>query len=427
MVALADPRASRVVLIGGAHYRHLPEVPAVARNLSGLTGVVTDADLWGVAAEHCRAVLDASDPGEVSRTVRQAAAEVQPDGLLLVYYAGHGLVDPFDGSLVLALHDTDPAVPYEAGLPYEFIRRAVSASPAQRRVVVLDCCYAGRASGVLAAEETGTKTVADRAEIEQTCLLVSAPRNRTAQAPQGAPYTAFTGELLRVLRGGANDRPAVLDVRAVWQEVARLLRARGFELPELRAGNAGDTIGLVRNAARQHRDLVGRILVADVSVDDRDLHQAAVLVLRHDRAKGAVGVRINTPTSWLSKDVPPGWRRLLTEPAVVFDAGPLSRNEGFIAVARLRPESEPPLRFRPLRDRLGVIALSTDPELLAPVLSGLRLFSGYLGWGPGQLEADLDAGLLLLADRSADAREVLSTRPRELWTTLHARARGGAG
>jgi putative AlgH/UPF0301 family transcriptional regulator len=207
----------------------------------------------------------------------------------------------------------------------------------------------------------------------------------------------------------------------VWREVTHALRSRGFELPELR--QAGEELGLVRNAARHHRDLVGRIVVATAAVEDRDLRQAAVLILRHDRVRGAVGVRINRPTTDpLPADIPQGWRRLLATPAVLFDAGPLSRYEGFIAVARLRPDVEPPLRFRELRDRLGVIALSADPEPLAPVISGVRLFSGYLGWGPEQLEADIDADLLVLSD--APVREALSSRPRELWTTLHARARG---
>jgi hypothetical protein len=343
MATLVDPRASRVVLVGGARYAHLPEVPAVARNVAGLLGAFVDNDLWGLPPENCTTVLDPRDPGEVSRVVRHAAGEVATEGLLVVYYAGHGLVDPFDGKLVLALHDTDPAIPYEAGLQFEHVRRAVAGSRARRRVVILDCCYAGRATGQLAAEESGTQAVADRAEIEQTCLVVSAPANRTAQAPPGEPYTAFTGELLRVLRGGLPDRPALLDVRTIWQEVRARLEARSFELPQLRTGNAGEEIVLVRNAARHHRDLVGRILVAAPSVVDDDLKQAAVLILRHDRGKGAIGVRINTPTDWPLGDIPPGWRRLLTPPVAIFDAGPLSRNEGFIAVGRLRPGHEAPL------------------------------------------------------------------------------------
>ncbi|MGI5243456.1 YqgE/AlgH family protein [Dactylosporangium sp. CA-139066] len=419
MSELSDPRASRAVLVGGARYASLPEVPAVIRNLNGLAGALQDPDLWGLAPEHCTVLPDPDDARDVSRELRRAADETAPEGLLVVYYAGHGLVDPVDGSLVLGLKDTDPAVPYEAGLPFEHIRRAVAGSRARRRLVILDCCYAGRATGHLAADVSGTQVVADQAGTDETCLLVSAPRNRTAQAPPGEPYTAFTGELLRVLRAGDAAAPAVLDVRTVWREVTRRLRERGFELPELRS--AGDELPLVHNAARHHRDLVGRIVVATAAVEDRDLRQAAVLILRHERGRGAAGVRINRPTADpLPADVPQGWRRLLTTPAVLFDAGPLSRYEGFIAVARLRPDVEPPLRFRAVRDRLGVIDLSADPAPLAPVVAGLRLFSGYLGWGPDQLEADIDGGLLLLSD--APEREALSSRPRDLWTTLHARA-----
>lgn len=419
MAALADPRASRVVMIGGALYDHLPPVPAVVRNLTGLRQVFTDPDLWGLEGRNCRTVLDSTDPVSVGRTVREATAEVQPDGLLLVYYAGHGLIDPYDGTLLLALRGTEPAVPHEAALPYEFIRRAVAASAARRRVVILDCCYAGRATGELAAEGTGTETVADRAEIDQTCLLVSAPRNGTAQAPPGEPYTAFTGELLRTLRGGLPDEPAVLDVGAVWQQVRQALRSRGFELPHLRAADSGQSIGLVRNAARHRRDLIGHILVAAPHVTDRDLHQAAVLVLRHDRTKGAIGVRINGPTSPLPGEIPLPWRQLLAEPPLLFHGGPLSGGDGFIAVAVLRPQHTPPVRFRAVRDRLGIIALSADPAALRHRFTGMRLFTGYLGWGPEQLEADLDSGDLIRTDHPYSA--VLSGRPDQLWTILQRR------
>lgn len=422
MAELADPRLSRVVLIGNARYSHpdLADVPAVMRNVTGLRAVFTDPELWGVPADRCGELIDEADGAVVARTVREAAAEVHPDGLLLVYYAGHGLIDAFDGSLVLALGDTDPAAPYEAGLRYELLRRAIAGSPARRRIVILDCCYAGRATAELAAEVAGTITVADRAEIDQTCLLVSAPRNRTAQAPPGEPYTAFTGELLRVLRGGLPDQPAVLDVRTVWQEVRRALAARGFEVPDIRAANAGDGVPLIRNAARGQRDFVGRVLVASAAVTDRDLHQAVVLVLRHERGRGAVGVRINKPVWRVPADFPDGWRRLLKEPAQVFDGGPLNTTEGFIAAALLWPGRDAPVRFQRIRDRLGVIALSTDPTPLPTLLSCVRLFSGYLGWGPDQLEADIDDGVLLRTDAPATIA-VQSERPEELWTSLHQR------
>ncbi|MEV4139394.1 YqgE/AlgH family protein [Dactylosporangium sp. NPDC049742] len=422
-VPLADPWLSRAVIIGSAEHEHLPEVPSIGRNVTALAGALTNTEIWGLAPEHCTVLANPGDPRDVGRAVRQAATDVDTDGLLLVYYAGHGLVDPVDGSLVLGLKDTDPAVPYENGLPFEHIRRAVAGSRARRRIVILDCCYAGRAAGHLAAGDSASQAIADQSETDETVLLVSAARNRTAQAPQGEPYTAFTGELLRIMHEGLPTGPAVLDVQTIWRELTRRLRQRGYELPELRARNSGAEMGLVRNAARHNRDLVGRIVVAAEAVDDIDLHRAVVLILRHDRARGTVGVRIDTPIDRpLPTDLAAGWRQLLTPPAVIFDGGPLSRGDGFVALADLRPDAEHPLHFRSVRDRIGVVSLSADPGPLAGAVAGLRLFSGYLGWGPDQLETDIDNGLLLLS--AADARIVLTPTPQRLWAREHANLLG---
>jgi putative transcriptional regulator len=418
MVELADPRESRLVLIGTARYEYLSGLPAVANNVERLQEIFVDPDLWGLPGGNCRTAIDSTDPRAVARLVRTCAEEAGPTGMFLVYYAGHGLIDPHDGRLLLALRETEPGVPYESGLPYESLRRAVAGSRAGRRVVILDCCYAGRAAGGMGAEETGTQAVADQALIDQTCLLVSAPRNRKAQAPEGEHFTAFTGEFVRILADGLPDQPATLEIRVVWQETVRALQARGFEAPELRSGNGGEAIPLIRNAARHHRDLAGSVLASAPHITDPDLRQAAILVLRHEPDRGAVGVRLNAPGLELPGSLQAEWRPLLAPPAVVFDGGPVSNREGYghIAVALLRPGAPAPLRFQPIRDRLGTIALAVDPESVRPELTGLRLFSGYIGWAPKQLEDELDKGALLRTHQPSHL--VLSSQPENMWASL---------
>lgn len=422
---LADPHESRVVLIGAARYAYLPDLPAVDGNLDGLHDVLTDGARWGLPDRNLRIIGDTGDPRVPAAALREAAAEVGPDGLLLVYYAGHGLIDPDSGALLLALRETDPETPYETGLHYESVRRAVRRSAARRRVVILDCCYAGRASAEMGA---GTVVVADRAEIDQTCLLVSAAANRPARAPAGAPYTAFTGELIALLRDGLPGAGPLLDVEMLFATLYRTLQAKGQEVPELRARNAGDSIPLVRNAAADapepvpawsaDRDLAGRVLLAAPDLDDPDVWRAAVLVLRYHPEHGALGVRLNVRTDRPVARVAEGWAALAADPAVVFDGGPVNAG-GLVAVALLRPGAQAPVGFRPIRDRLGTVALTADAAALRPALTGVRLFSGYLGWAPGQLEADLAAGRFVRADATPGV--ALSARTDLLWGSLRRR------
>ena len=209
MAPLSDPHHSRVVLVGASTYAHLPQLPTVAANLSGLSGVLTDPLRWGLPPEHCRVVSDPKTPQQVDRALRAAGAASSVGGLLLVYYAGHGVVDDRTGELHLAVEQTDREAPYATAVPYDWIRRGVLASPANRRVVILDCCYAGRAiSGM--GELTA---VADEVEIDRTCVLVATSPNQAAVAPPDEPYTAFTGALLDVR---SEERRVGKECRSRW-------------------------------------------------------------------------------------------------------------------------------------------------------------------------------------------------------------------
>lgn len=421
MSDVADPAASQVVLIGVSQYRRLFPLPAAGRNVTDLRDLLQHEDLWGVRPENCHVLLDPESPAEVSRAIRRAAAATGTDGLLLVYFAGHGLVDADDGNLILGLPDCDPEVPYERGVPYDWIRRAVVDTRARRRVVILDCCYSGRAGAELGGDGTGTDFVADKAEAEGTCLLVSAPANRPAMAPGGEAYTAFTGELIRVLRDGLRPAPpeatpATLTVHTIWRTARRAMLRRGFERPELRARDSGGEISLVHNPAAPRHNLAGSVLYAAPWFVDEDLSQRAILVLRHNQT-GAAGVCINRPDGEIPDEFPEAWRPLLRDPASLFHGGPVAR-DGYIVVTLLRAGASQPLRFTPVRDRLGTMALSAAPEDVAGSVDAMRVFVGYLGWRAGELEEFLDHGALIASRHTT--RQVFTERPGELWQSLQA-------
>jgi putative transcriptional regulator len=410
LTQLSDPRHSRVVLVGAGAYTHLQPLPTVANNLSGISDVLTDDRLWGLPAANCHVVVDPTTPQEVDRPLRRAARAAGVGGLLLVYFAGHGVVDARTGELYLAVCQTDREAVYATAVPYEWVRRAVLESPASRRVVILDCCYAGRAISGMSDDLTA---VADEVEIDRTCILVATSPNRIALAPPEEKYTAFTGALIGVLRQGVPDGPDPLDVAAVYDEVLQTHRRLARPLPEMRARNGGERVPLVRNLARPARQPepapapvapgplshTGNVLVAGTAVSDDELRGATLAVLAHSPATGAVGVRLDHRTSRSALDV---FEQPMPEPlelAPVFDGGPV--RDVVILLAAPYPGAGRLAGFRPVRGELGTVAVPVDGTT-ASALAAACLFVGYLGWLPGQLEAELAAGELVVSGTRLD-------------------------
>ena len=238
---LSDPAASRAVLIGVHTYAEQPDLPAVEHNLDDLRDALTDPEIWGLPAEHCRVVAQPRNHRAVLNAVISAGQ--QATDTLVVYYAGHGLIDLDTDDLYLTLPDSDPQFTATA-LGYGFLRRAVRDSRAPRKVVILDCCYSGRALEGGMGTAVATRTVTDG-----THVLTASAATQRAWSPPGERHTAFTGELVRVLEEGIPGGADLLTTDAVYQHVHTELRAKGRPLPQQQNRNAGGDIVIARNVA----------------------------------------------------------------------------------------------------------------------------------------------------------------------------------
>lgn len=250
---LPDPAASRAVLIGVNSYQKMEPLPAVAGNLRRLKTLLTEPDLWGLNPRHCTVLSNPRSTETVLDAVHAAAAEAED--ALLVYFAGHGLVS-LKGDLYLALPSSHAERIY-SGVSYDLLRsQLVDEAIARSRIVILDCCYGGRAmdgymgSGAGAAGtpgSAGSVDVADSVAVEGTYVMTAAAGTKQALAPPGEKYTAFTGELLRALEKGVPDGPDPLSMDALFRHVRSELAAKGRPQPQQRARNGGTSIALVRN------------------------------------------------------------------------------------------------------------------------------------------------------------------------------------
>lgn len=236
-----------MVLIGASRFDHpeLPDLPAVRHNLHGLAACFRDPTLWGA---RCTIVADPDSTVALVDPVHEAAAEAEDT--LLVYYAGHGLVHPRTLGLLLAVTGSYPGRTHSA-VPYDLVRDNVIEARAARKVVILDCCYSGRALGGMADPTTA---VADQASAEGTYLLASAPPNKQALSPPGETYTAFTGALLALLTRGVPNGPPLLRLDTIYRHVRDTLRRGSRPEPQIRADNTAGDLPLVRNRWQQTPD-----------------------------------------------------------------------------------------------------------------------------------------------------------------------------
>ena len=241
-MVLPDPEKSRVVLVGVPEYAELPDLPAVGNNIRRLRELLTDSGLWGLPAGNCTTIVGDDDPRTVPRAIRGAARSAED--LLLVYYAGHGLLPPDTDKFCLALPSSSKDYT-DSALRYEDVRGAVAcARPGVGRAVILDCCFSARAfeTGMAAPPSFGELT-----RIPGTCMLTACDETSRALAPPGETYTAFTGELISAIDHGLDGAPQLLDVGTLYRHLCGVLAAKSRPQPQFFSRGEGRELCLVRN------------------------------------------------------------------------------------------------------------------------------------------------------------------------------------
>src|SRR5262245_37357375 len=151
----------------------------------------------------------------------------------------------------------------------------------------------------------------------------------------------------------------------------------------------------------QPATLKGRLLVALPPLVDENFDRTVVLLLEHGDG-GALGVVLNRPGERSVEDLLAPWAPHTAAPAVFFQGGPVE-TESIIGVAVCAAETaqEAP-HWAPVFDGIGTVDLSVPPDEHDPPIDSLRLFVGYAGWGPQQLEGELAAGAWIVADFRVD-------------------------
>jgi putative transcriptional regulator len=165
----------------------------------------------------------------------------------------------------------------------------------------------------------------------------------------------------------------------------------------------------------------GRLLIATPPLDDPNFDRVVVYMLEHHDA-GALGVIINRPTREQLEEPLDRWTDLQPEPGAVFAGGPVEP-DALIALAHTTETMiDATEELSPVAGQVASADLSADPALVSVAVDAVRVFRGYAGWGPGQLEAEIEAGAWLVVDTEPD--DVFTPDPDGLWRAV-LRRQGG--
>lgn len=246
--SLPDPARSSAVLVGVSKYHHLEDLPSVQNNLEALRAHLTDPERWGLPPENCSVLHQPASVDDVVDSLQREAEKVSDT--LLFYFAGHGLIDDHnEEELYLALPHAARDRAHRTAVPYSWLRREVlKAEGAKRKIVILDCCYSGRALGRW-MDGGDTDVPPDLFDIYGACVLTATARTRRALAPSGEKFTAFTGELITLLEEGVPAGPELLDMDTLYRNIEHRLRVRDRPRPERGQLDFGGQMALARNPA----------------------------------------------------------------------------------------------------------------------------------------------------------------------------------
>jgi putative transcriptional regulator len=143
--------------------------------------------------------------------------------------------------------------------------------------------------------------------------------------------------------------------------------------------------------------LRGRLLVASPSLLDPNFRRTVVLVLEDDE-EGTVGLVLNRPSETTVAEAVPPLAELVEPADVVSVGGPVQPN----AVSVLAEWDEPDAAASIVFAEVGAIPAEAEPDDVLPVTRRRRVFAGYAGWSPGQLQAELAEPSWIVAQPRVD-------------------------
>jgi putative transcriptional regulator len=160
----------------------------------------------------------------------------------------------------------------------------------------------------------------------------------------------------------------------------------------------------------------GQLLIAGPGLVDHNFWRTVVLIAEHSR-EGALGLVLNRPSETTVGEAASELAQLLDFDDLLFVGGPVQPSALIVLAEFERPSDAALLAF----EDVGVVAGGAADDPGAGVRRS-RGFVGHAGWGPGQLDAEVERGDWIM--EPASRQDAFTEAPLELWQTVLTRKGG---
>jgi len=165
--------------------------------------------------------------------------------------------------------------------------------------------------------------------------------------------------------------------------------------------------------------LRGKLILASPVLRDPNFVRSVVLIAEHTD-EGAMGLVLNRPAAATVGEAVPDLSWLAGDEEPVYVGGPVAETAVIVLAEFDRPE----LAGAIVEDDLGFIgADADDADRLDGAIRRARVFAGHAGWGPGQLEGELEEEAWITAVFLPE--DAFTDEPSQLWSRVLTR-KGGA-
>ena len=156
--------------------------------------------------------------------------------------------------------------------------------------------------------------------------------------------------------------------------------------------------------------LRGKLLIASPALEDPNFDRSVVLITEHGE-EGAMGIVLNRPSESEVTAVIPELEAI-AGPEPIFVGGPVQPE----ALVVLGEFSNPDKAAWVVVADVGLVSAQTELEDLPESVRRGRVYAGFSGWGPGQLEDEIEEEAWIV--EAPMPAELFPEDPDTLWSDV---------